>query len=240
MKTALILALIVAVCMCSEINSSKENPEGNEENLLSNPQGPGNGQGGVSYDGMSDFSDGLKDFFTVPDTFIERSEEPDELEEETKGVVGKYDVAGDFLGRVKKFKTAMETNKDIMSKNPTSESDLLDTGHDLDAIVVMAEAMANKIPEEDFEKVGEATKLIDEMVENINKSVAMSFSCSRTVRELTKVRDILGQQLKEASGAKSKREGAECKTQVLDKELSAAVEEDDRLDSIAPEESSRL
>jgi hypothetical protein len=177
MKTVLILALIVAVCMCPGI-----------------------------------------------------SEESDELEEETKGVVGKYDVAGDLLLKLRLLKTALEKNKDIiMSENPTGgSSDLLDTEHDLNAIVIMAGAMANKIPEEDVEKMEEATKLIDEVIENIKGGVKMSFVFSKTVRELKKVGNTLEQQLKETSGAKSKGEGAECvecKTQVPDEEPSVTAGE---------------
>jgi hypothetical protein len=197
MKTVLILALIVAVCVCSEINPTKENPEGNEE------------------------------------------------KEETKGVVRKYSAASAFLVKLRLFRAVVGINTDTMSENPTGgSSDLLDTREDLEVIMRTAERLVELgIPEEDVGELKKATKLIDEMIGNMEGGgVKTSFVFFETIRELRKVRQIL-EQLKETSGAKSKGEGAECaecKTQVPDKEPSATVEEDDKLDSIAPEESSRL
>jgi hypothetical protein len=199
MKTVLILALIIAVCMCSEINPSKENPEGNEEKLVSNLQEPGNGQGGLSGDVQDEkegekqnvphsFSDMTKGFVKVFDEYLEKSKEPNEFEEETKGVE-KYNAANELLKDLSLFEVIVEVV--TMDENPPNNSDLLDIRERFEASKKAAERVVGEIPEGDIEKLEKATETIDSIIDTIGMIIGSMKDVdifSEELKELEKIR----------------------------------------------------
>jgi archaellum component FlaC len=107
-----------------------------------------------------------------------------------------------------------------------------------------AKSLENEISEENVGKLEEKdTKVIDNMVSMTNMITGHMGSMKifpKAVKELKGVRGGLKEMKDRLREARSQEADAECKTHVLDEESSVTAEEDDKLDSMGPEESSRL
>jgi hypothetical protein len=170
-KKICILALIVAVCMCSEINPSKENPEGNEDKLPRKLQEPGNGQEGLSNDVQDEKEGGkqnaenelAKEMMKVLQSMREAMEMPPsnlqgpgndqgglsgDVQDEEEG--GKPNAEDELVKKMPRSEEIMKIGKSIKSLSyyPNNLSGVFNSGKEL------KDTMGNnKISEEDFGKL---------------------------------------------------------------------------------------